>query len=133
MTIVVMGIIFAVASSIFLDTIESRRVDSAANQLAADLRLAHESAKNRLADYQIVVPTDNSSTYQIGPSGGTLATRTLPDRTKIAATATITFESDGSALLPGGTPSVALTVSSDDGAPSSDTEVIAATSRVKID
>lgn len=50
-TIVLMGIVLAIASSIWFGTVESRRVDSATNQVASDLRLAHSSAANRLKDY----------------------------------------------------------------------------------
>ena len=48
--IIIMGIVFAIASSTWFGVVESRRVDSATNQLAADLRLAHTSATNRLVD-----------------------------------------------------------------------------------
>ena len=47
-TIIIMGIVFAIASSTWFGAIESRRVDSATNQLAADLRQAHTRATNRL-------------------------------------------------------------------------------------
>lgn len=39
----------SIVTSSWFGTVESRRVDSAANQLAADLRQAHSSATNRLA------------------------------------------------------------------------------------
>ena len=132
-TIAIMGILAGIAFSGWWNAAESRRVDSAANQLAADLRLANTNATNQLVDYKIVVPAANSSTYQIGPSSGPLNPRTLPDGTKIAAAATITFKSNGSAVLPGNASSATLTVSSSDGSPSTDIEVRAATSRVKID
>ena len=66
-TIVMMGIVFAIASSTWFGVVESSRVDSATNQLAADLRLAHTSATNRLEDWQVVLAAD-SSTYAIGPT-----------------------------------------------------------------
>ena len=44
----IMGIVFAIASSTWFGVVESRRVDSATNQLAADLRQAHTRATNRL-------------------------------------------------------------------------------------
>lgn len=59
-TIVIMGILFAIASSTWLNVIQSRAVDSAANQLAGDMRLAHGSAANRLAKAQIVFSRDGS-------------------------------------------------------------------------
>ncbi len=59
-TIVIMGILFAIASSTWFNVIESRAVDSATNQLAGDMRLAHGSAINRLANAQIVFSRDGS-------------------------------------------------------------------------
>ena len=58
--IVIMGILFAIASSSWFSVIESRAVDSAANQLAGDMRLAHDSATNRLAEARIVFSRDGS-------------------------------------------------------------------------
>lgn len=132
-TIVIMGIIFAIATSSWWSVVEARRVDSAANQLASDLRLAHSSATNRLTTWEVVVPAPNSTTYQIGPSGVTLATRTLADGTRIAAATTITFNADGTAALPGGAASSTITVQADDGAPAANIEIAAATSRVLVD
>jgi Tfp pilus assembly protein FimT len=54
MTIVIMGILLSIATSSWFGIVESRRVDSATNQLAADMRLAHSSATNRLAPAKIV-------------------------------------------------------------------------------
>ena len=111
-TIIIMGIVFAIASSTWFGTIESRRVDSATNQLAADLRLAHTKATNRLENWQVVLDAD--STYTIGPPGSP-SPRDLDDdpddptpatthRVVVDATVTITFESDGSAtVVPTGT------------------------------
>ena len=39
--IIIMCIVLSIASSTWFRVVESRRVDSATNQLAADLRLAH--------------------------------------------------------------------------------------------
>lgn len=44
-TIVIMGIVFAIASSAWFGVVDSRRVDAAANQLASDLRKAHQCDK----------------------------------------------------------------------------------------
>jgi type IV fimbrial biogenesis protein FimT len=135
-TIIIMGIVFTIASSTWFGVVESRRVDSATNQLAADLRLAHDRATNRLSDYQICVPAANSSTYKIGPSGGTSAqfeTRTLPDATQIAAATTITFKSSGAAQVTSGAGSPITVRSSTN--PSNDYHKIAfntQTSRIKV-
>src|SRR5215217_1622563 len=106
-TIIIMGIVFAIASSTWFGLAESRRVDSATNQVVADLRLAHTQATNRLTYTTFVVPSADSSTYQVGPpeDPDDLETRTLPGddegtpKTKILADTTITFNSDGSAEI----------------------------------
>src|SRR5215203_955981 len=76
-TIIIMGIVFAIASSTWFKVAESRRVDSATNQVVADLRLAHTQATNHLTDSNFVVPADTVpagvdplSTYQVGPPEG---------------------------------------------------------------
>src|SRR5215207_8715181 len=97
-TIVIMGIVLAIASSTWFKMVESRRVDSATNQVVADLRLAHTQATNHLTDSSFVVPSADSWTYQVGPD-----TMTLPGddqgtpKTKILTTAnfTITFHPTG--------------------------------------
>jgi prepilin-type N-terminal cleavage/methylation domain-containing protein len=133
-TIIIMGIVFAIASSTWFKVAESRRVDSATNQVVADLRLTHSQATNRLTDSSFVVTVSDSSTYQIGPAGD-LDTRTLPGddqgtpKTKILAATTITFHSDGSAaIVPAGDIFVAAT----DGDPDHRINVNTVTSRVKV-
>ena len=66
LVIIVMGILFAIASSTWFGAIESRRVDSATSQLAADLRHAHSKAINRL-EPQTVTLTTGSSQYNLDP------------------------------------------------------------------
>lgn len=144
-----MGILFAIASATWFGVAESRRVDSATNQLAADLRLAHTSATNRLEDWQVVLAAD-SSTYAIGPTDEAedcpdddpdddylcrnLDDDTYFDEVVVDTTATFTFEPDGSAVL-GDPPPATLTinVSSADGAPAHEIEINAAISRIQID
>jgi Tfp pilus assembly protein FimT len=56
---IIMGLIFAIAIPSFISgvgVIESRKVDSATNQVAADLRHAHSQATNRLAASTFVTP-----------------------------------------------------------------------------
>src|SRR5215203_5975774 len=67
-TIIIMGVLAAIASSTWFGVVEGRRVDSATSQLTADLRLAHTRATNRLEDWQVELFAD-SSTYTIGPVG----------------------------------------------------------------
>ena len=138
-TIVFIGIVMAIASSTWFGVVESRRVDSAANQLAADLRLAHIRATNRLENWQVVL-THNSSSYQFG-SAAALQNRTYcgaegcgssDPRVNISGggTATITFRSNGSAsVAPSGSTTFTVTV---DGNPSRNVELTPATSRIKI-
>jgi prepilin-type N-terminal cleavage/methylation domain-containing protein len=53
-TIAILGILIAIAMTLWNSVIESRRVDSAANQLASDLRLAHTKATNQLTDWRVI-------------------------------------------------------------------------------
>lgn len=53
--IVILGILIAIAVIVLLGILEARRVDAAANQLKADMRLAHTSATNQLTDWRIVL------------------------------------------------------------------------------
>lgn len=64
-TIVVLGILAGIALPSWWSVIESRRVDSAANQLVGDLRLAHSKASSRLTVYRVCI-TGGSTTYLIG-------------------------------------------------------------------
>ncbi|WP_047863849.1 pilus assembly FimT family protein [Rubrobacter aplysinae] len=65
-TIAILGILIAIAMSLWNSVIESRRVDSAANQLASDLRLAHTKATNQLTDWRVVLVKDREG-EQHGP------------------------------------------------------------------
>lgn len=53
--IAILGILIAIGVITWLGILEQRRVDAAANQLAADLRLAHTSATNQLTDWRVVL------------------------------------------------------------------------------
>ncbi len=139
-TTILLGILFTIATSTWFGVIESRNVDSATNQVAADLRLAHTQATNRLADHRFIVPAnpvpagfDPLSTYQIGPTGGTLATRTLPEGTQIAAATTLTFKSNGSSEVTSGAASPITVRASNDATNDHTIEFNLATSRVEID
>jgi prepilin-type N-terminal cleavage/methylation domain-containing protein len=126
--IVLMGIVLAIASSIWFNVVESRAVDSATNQVASDLRLAHTSATNQLADWQVSL-TSGSSTYTMGRVGATPSTRTLPDGTEAGTTVTITFKPDGSAQATASSP---YKVRAADGDPDHDIQLNEATSRVSV-
>lgn len=59
--IVIMGILFGIATSTWFGVIESRKVDSGTNQVASDLRLAHTSATNRLVTTRIRFDSSGAS------------------------------------------------------------------------
>lgn len=120
-TIIILGILAGIAIPSWWSVVESRRVDSATNQMVADLRLAHSKASSRLTVYRVCFPS-NSQTYKIGlqtttgecnpappelppPSPLTsLERRTLPDGTQTGtapvAPAAIAFCADGSMEAP---------------------------------
>jgi Tfp pilus assembly protein FimT len=130
-TIAILGILAAIALPIWWSISENRALDSAANQVAADLRLAHTGATNRLQDWQVVF-NSGSPTYTIGPAGSP-NTRTLPDGTVAATSATLTFSPRGSvAPADGSTITVRVAAASD---PTNDRsiEVNTSTSMVEID
>lgn len=127
--IVLMGIIFAIATSSWFGVVESHQVDSATNQMVSDLRLAHTSATNRLVNWRVEIVTGTRN-YRIGPVGSTLSSRSLPDGTKLTTgVSAIEFKPDGGAQLTG---SGNITVAADDGAPSYVIEINAVTSRIKL-
>ncbi len=69
-TIVIMGIVFAIASSTWQSVVQGRAVDSANNQLASDMRLAHIRATNQLTDWAIVSdPTSVGAAAGMVPAG----------------------------------------------------------------
>jgi Tfp pilus assembly protein FimT len=116
--------------------IESRRVDSATNQVVADLRLAHSQATNRLTDSSFIIPSANSTTYQVGPAGS-LETQTLPGddqgtpKTKIVvpAATTIVFKPNGEAQI---TPAGDIRVAALDNAPAYTIQINTVTSRIQV-
>lgn len=59
-TIAILGILIAIAIILWLGLLEQRRVDAAARQLAADMRLANTSATNQLTDWRVVFMPDGS-------------------------------------------------------------------------
>jgi Tfp pilus assembly protein FimT len=103
--IILMGLVFAIASSTWLGAVESERVDSATNQLAADLERAHTRAINRLANQTITLNAGNSE-YTL-PDGSTEdldgndADGPAGHFVSVAAASTIVFKGDGSAQVAG--------------------------------
>lgn len=93
--VVLMGIVFAIASSTWFGLVESRRVTAATNQLTADMRLAHSSATNQLSSWRIVLvpnraaPNAGPDYYlvKLNPAGAVIpastVSRTLPNNTSV--------------------------------------------------
>jgi len=132
--IILMGVVFAIASSSWFGAAESRRVDSAANQLAADLRLAHTKATNKLVQQTVIVPlADGSSEYTMTGESN----RDLDDDAEHLVTVdgsyTVVFEPNGEAQLSGGDQITVIGNSAPDGAPSHTIDVNPLTSRIQID
>ena len=156
-TVAILGILLAIAVAIWLGVVEQRRVDAAANQLASDLRLAHNSATNQLTDWRVAY-TEGSRDYELrklssvcdetagcgaSPPTTEIVTRSLPDGTKIHSDSTndlggaggeeiIELNSDGTGRALSG-PSATIVVSSTDDDPKRSITFNAATSRVKLD
>jgi Tfp pilus assembly protein FimT len=114
-------------------------VDSATNQLASDLRLAHSRATNQLADYKVEMDTGtrNYRMYKEECTGQLLTCTWVligspsltEERTVLPiGFSAVTFKPDGSTSVSG-----EVTVATDDGSPSHTLTFDQATSRVKID
>lgn len=144
-TIAILGILIAIAVPTWQSVVEGRRVDSATNQFASDLRLAHNRATNQLNNWEVRY-TVGSSSYELVPDGGTAINRTLPDNVVVsssevddgAGNAVIKFTPDGSAdAEPSGTftddgdGEMEVEIS-EDGDPLSSISIRQSTSRVEI-
>ncbi len=98
-TIAILAILIVIAVIMLLGILERRRVNAAANQLAADMRLAHTSAANQLTDWRVVlVPnrgqddkpdylvklvTPYSDEHPSAPRAARIIPRTFPDNVKV--------------------------------------------------
>jgi prepilin-type N-terminal cleavage/methylation domain-containing protein len=131
-TTILLGILLTIATSTWFGVVESRNVDSATNQLAADLRLAHTKATNRLAQ-QTVTLTAGSSEYNVTGSAAPLDLDDDPVEhlVSVAAETTIVFSGNGEAQVTGANPVEVR--SSDDVANFHRVEINIATSRIEID
>ena len=68
--VAILAVLLAIAVIVFLALLERWRVEAAADQLAADMRLAHTKATNQLTDWRVVlVPKDDGddSDEEAGP------------------------------------------------------------------
>jgi type IV fimbrial biogenesis protein FimT len=130
-TVIIIGIVMAIASSTYSRVVQGRQVDSATNQLVADMRLAHTQSTNRLTEFRLVyrqggtvtcnggtfdyclLEQTGTSTYeQTGrdlPQGARILSSTLLDDGTLPAGFTgsgmksLKFTSSGGASSPGGT------------------------------
>lgn len=160
-TVVIMGIVFSIATVSWQNITEARRVTAATNQFAADLRLAHSSAINQLRDYAVgtkppgpgaptsltslvtgigSLPTDaDYYIVRMPPSGlaspSDVTPKYLPGGTQTDTQDSVRFKPDGSAELVTGT--TTIVVGSEDGdvssGPSHSVGYVTATSRIRID
>lgn len=114
-TIALLGILLGIAVSTWNGVTDSRRAESAANQLAADLRLAHTNATNQLNDWHVIedksnipdTPDVSNADYYLvrddsSVTEANVEARDLPDRTTLSSFEDVTFEADGSASRLGG-------------------------------
>ena len=119
--IVIMGIVLAISSASWFGAVESRRVDSATNQLVSDLRLAHSKATNRVAEHYIAYVPDSTvrcsdpvappvyADYCLVRSNGAggydeYKPRDLPDDTEISGSSLTDDTVSGFGVLLGVTP-----------------------------
>jgi len=112
-TIIIMGILAGIAIPAWFWLVETRRVDSAANQLVADMRLANASATDQLTDWRIVFRTDGtqvancpsagqSADYCLvknAAAGGERTPRYFPENTRILDT-TVSLDTSAGLLAP---------------------------------
>ncbi len=105
LVIIVMGILFAIASSTWFGAIESRRVDSATSQLAADLRQAHSKAINRLQPQTVTLTTAPSQYTMTGVANPVdLDEESGANVVVVNTGVTVAFCPNGSAEIPPATP-----------------------------
>lgn len=157
-TIAIMGILAAIAIPSWFGIVESRAVDSATNQLTADLRLAHSKATNQLNDWAVVSNPAVVGAGAVAPPGKDyyLVKITTPvlasgvigrdldedNRVQIATSSPVSlrFKPNGSVKAADNTAltgPVAITVHKTGGSTTDsnrhDIQIIPATSRVQID
>jgi prepilin-type N-terminal cleavage/methylation domain-containing protein len=141
-TIMLMGILFAIASSFWFGLVEDRRVNAATNQMVSELHFAHTSATNRLQDWKVDLQA-NSRTYSIGPCPDPdvcaaplppASERSLEEGTEVRSSGgglveQVVFEPNGDAQITG---AGLIRIVAEDGAPCHEIEINEATSRVRV-
>jgi len=102
-TIILMIILLGIATSSWFRVVEIRRVDAATNQLAADLRLAHSKATNRLVSQTVTLTAAGDSAYTVTGAGNRdLDDDPDEDLVSVLTPSTIVFNSNGGAQFVAG-------------------------------
>jgi prepilin-type N-terminal cleavage/methylation domain-containing protein len=148
-TIIIMGIVFAIASSTWFGVVESRRVDSSTNQMVSELRRAHTSSTNRLQDWKVELQA-NSRDYSIGPcpdlpdpdpcaapldpDDPLTSERSLEERTEVQPSGggmvqRVVFEPNGEAQITG---AGRIRIAAEDDSPCHEIEINELTSRIRV-
>lgn len=109
--IAIMGILFGIATSTWQGVTESRRVDSAANQLTSDMRLLNARASNQLAEWRLVFKPDGGPVTGCSGADHCLVKvtdadtedipRNFPERTGVSSTNISTDSDTGGMILDG--------------------------------
>ena len=133
-TIIIMGIVFAIATFTWSGAVESHKVDSGTNRLAADLRQAHSKATNRLADQTVTLTLGNSEYTMTGGETGDLDDYPAPNEDVVSVDANyiIVFHADGSAEYTTGANPITVRATNDPTKFNHTIEINAVTSEIKI-
>jgi prepilin-type N-terminal cleavage/methylation domain-containing protein len=146
--VIILGILFSIASATWFGVVESRQVDSATNQMVSELRRAHTSSTNRLQDWKVDLQV-NSRDYSIGPcpdpdvcaapldpADPLTSERSLEEGTEVRASGgdavvRVVFEANGEAQITG-TGTIRIASDADDGLPCHEIEINELTSRIRV-
>lgn len=143
-TILIVAIVSTIGAASWLNVTQARKVDSATNQFAADLRLMHSRAANQLTDWRVVY-TNGGASYTVQKlsqpcldtgCGTPIVTQTvlhsLPQDTRTLSAGILEFNVDGSARSLSGSDPTTIVIGYPNGGPTHTVEVRSATSRIKI-
>jgi prepilin-type N-terminal cleavage/methylation domain-containing protein len=145
-TIILMGIVFAIASSFWFGLVEDRRVNSATNQMVSELHFAHTSATNRLQSWEVdlrpvdVPPEDRNVSYRVAPLCEDPCAEPPPPPSRLEEGTEFTpgmegvrvvFQPDGGAEV-NGAGNLEIRSAAADGDPCHEIDINEATSRVRV-
>lgn len=133
--VVLLGILAAIALPSWFGFIEGRNAASAANQVTADLRLAHSTARNRLENVRVERNAGNPNCYSI--VGTSLdRNRCLPRNARLSSFEALSFKASGEVTKADGSAFSGpqqITVLDGRGNPAYTISINTQTSRVKVD